>query len=527
MNRLAISFLLCFAIVCGIGKTIAQSATFEAENGLLVHWGESVMITVPTPPVDYIRYTLQITGPDGEVLEKQPVRGVEFEWSVQDVQMDGRYKFQFMPSFHLNREVASQLVAMRNAGDEAGINRIRKANNLIDEATVYYATFQVRDGQPVNPLQLEDMLDAALYKPAMNNRSSLLTASVDNQIFESVSGEKTPDFGSNANFEKIHQIASQIFTTDVIAQLSLCVGQDCISGESFGFTTVRLKENNLRIEFTDTSNSSSFPTTDWMLEANSNLNGGESYFRIIDQSAGKNILTVMANAPTNSLVISESGNLGLGTPTPGQFEINVEDGDTPTMRLSQNSSVGWSPQIWDVAGNETNFFVRDATNGALLPFKILPGSRTNSLKISANAVGMNNDLHLAGNVVPIADESLQHDVTPLQNALPLIGQLNPVSWSFSETDHTAEIELPEGRQYGLTAQQVEQVMPDLVHSHVLGSNESGSENQLKGVNYDALVPFLIKAIQEQQELIEIQDQRIKALEAVLTTFAEASEGSGK
>jgi Chaperone of endosialidase len=62
----------------------------------------------------------------------------------------------------------------------------------------------------------------------------------------------------------------------------------------------------------------------------------------------------------------------------------VADGDSPTMRLEQNGSSGFTPQTWDVAGNETNFFIRDATNGSRLPFRIQPGAPTNSLFVTAD-----------------------------------------------------------------------------------------------------------------------------------------------
>ena len=55
---------------------------------------------------------------------------------------------------------------------------------------------------------------------------------------------------------------------------SLCVGDDCLAAESFGFDTLRLKENNLRIHFDDTSVAASFPANDWRLYANDSANGG-------------------------------------------------------------------------------------------------------------------------------------------------------------------------------------------------------------------------------------------------------------
>jgi hypothetical protein len=49
----------------------------------------------------------------------------------------------------------------------------------------------------------------------------------------------------------------------------------------------------------------------------------------------------------------------------------------------QNGSSGFGSQIWDMAGNETNFFIRDVTNGSLLPFRIKPRAPKNSLYIDA------------------------------------------------------------------------------------------------------------------------------------------------
>jgi hypothetical protein len=53
--------------------------------------------------------------------------------------------------------------------------------------------------------------------------------------------------------------------------------------------------------------------------------------------------------------------------------------------LEQDNSEGWTPQVWDIAGNESNFFIRDVTNSSNLPFRIKPGAPTNSLYI--NSVG--------------------------------------------------------------------------------------------------------------------------------------------
>lgn len=184
-------------------------------------------------------------------------------------------------------------------------------------------------------------------------------------------------------------IAAQVFATDVIVQGSECIGIDCVNGESFGFDTLRLKENNLRIKFQDTSNSASFPSNDWQITVNDSNNGGANKFAIDDVTAGYAPFVVMAGAGANSLVINNN-RVGFGTSTP-LVELHSVDGDTPTLRLEQNGSNGYRPQTWDVAGNEANFFVRDVTNGSKLPFRIKPGANENSLFIqSSGNVNLNS-----------------------------------------------------------------------------------------------------------------------------------------
>ncbi|WP_372768527.1 tail fiber domain-containing protein [Pseudoalteromonas sp.] len=174
--------------------------------------------------------------------------------------------------------------------------------------------------------------------------------------------------------------ADIVHLDDVIIDGSNCVGFDCVNGENFGFDTIRLKENNVRIHFQDTSTTSSFPKRDWRIVINDSTNGGKEYFSIEDTDAARRPLTLIGGAPSNSLYINNNGNVGFGTSTPA-VDLHVTSGNTPTLRLEQDGSSGFSPQIWDVAGNEANFFVRDTTNGSTLPIRLYPGAPSNSLVV--------------------------------------------------------------------------------------------------------------------------------------------------
>jgi hypothetical protein len=158
---------------------------------------------------------------------------------------------------------------------------------------------------------------------------------------------------------------------------------DCVNGESFGFDTIRLKENNLRIKADDTSTSASFPKNDWQITFNETANGGLEKFSIDDITGGRTPFTIEAGAPSNSLYVDDGGRIGLGTNTP-VVELHVKDGDSPTLRLEQDGSSGFTPQTWDLAGNETNFFVRDVTNGSKLPLKIKPNAPTSSIFVEGS-----------------------------------------------------------------------------------------------------------------------------------------------
>ena len=72
-----------------------------------------------------------------------------------------------------------------------------------------------------------------------------------------------------------------------------------------------------------------------------------------------------------------------GPPSP----TSISRSSARTRRRSastRTASGGFTPQTWDVGGNEANFFVRDVTGGSKLPFRIRPGAPTSSVDITAN-----------------------------------------------------------------------------------------------------------------------------------------------
>jgi hypothetical protein len=200
-------------------------------------------------------------------------------------------------------------------------------------------------------------------------------------------------------------VFDQVIPDDLIVQGSICAGIDCVNNEDFGFDTIRLKENNTRIQFNDTSNTAGFPTNNWQIRANSSASGGANFLAFVDQGAngfsetGTIVFEVDAGAPANSLKVASNGKVGFRTATP-VLDLHTNTTDTPAIRLEQNNSGGFSAQTWDIAGNEASFFIRDVTGGSRLPFRIRPGAPSSSIDISATGdVGIGSasplaDLHL-------------------------------------------------------------------------------------------------------------------------------------
>lgn len=174
----------------------------------------------------------------------------------------------------------------------------------------------------------------------------------------------------------------QLVADDQIVQGSVCVGIDCVNNESFGFDTLRMKENNLRIKFEDTS-VGGMPSNSWQIIANDSASGGASYLGIDDVTGGLAPVRWLAGAPANSLVVDPQGRVGVGTAVP-VLDLHALSSNTPALRQEQNNTNGFTAQTWDVAGNETNFFVRDVTGGSRLPLRIRPGAPHASLDVAGN-----------------------------------------------------------------------------------------------------------------------------------------------
>ena len=314
------------------------------------------------PSGDYEAVRLTVAGPEGIYFQQDFGAGEVPGFSIFDqagqVLPDGTYNFELSTAPRVS-------VADRRAMESVPQNQRGLLGLSAGEGLVEAGTFRIFGGAIVT--------DTGAVEP----------------------GAERPAIAERAAGQQEIAQRDQVIADDLIVQGSECVGMDCSNGYNFGFDTQVYRENNLRVFFDDTSNSGSFPSNDWRLTANDSANGGASYFSIDDATGGTMPFKVAAGAPNNALFVksaaSNAAQIGVGTASP-VVTFHGVGGNTPALRLEQNGSSGFQAQTWDLAGNETNFFVRDVTNGSDLPFRIKPGAGDDALFIEAGGnVGLGTD----------------------------------------------------------------------------------------------------------------------------------------
>ncbi|HXQ70102.1 MAG TPA: tail fiber domain-containing protein, partial [Pyrinomonadaceae bacterium] len=400
--------ILCvvFVVTC-CSAAWAQSddrSQFAAVTGM----GSSIRWDVAGP---HAAVTLTVATPDGQVISKEFSAGNSPEFRLVDANgerlPDGQYVYEIRVTPIIGKEVKDKLKLSREKGNSDEVQRDFKRRGVLpSRAQVQSGSFTVTNGM-------------VLVAGAASEGGRPGRAAVDQPAAPTAPAAAAPSGRTNFKILRHHpsfMVFDQVIPDDLIVQGSACVGLDCVNNENFGFDTIRVKENNTRIQFDDTSSSAGFATNNWQIRANDSASGGASFLGIVDQGATANsdtgtiVFAVDAGAAANSLRVGSNSKIGLRTATPA-LDIHANTSDTPAIRLEQNNSGGFSAQTWDIGANEANFFVRDLTGGSRLSFRIRPGAPTSSIDIAASGnVGINNSspsttLDVSGNIVLVGSES--------------------------------------------------------------------------------------------------------------------------
>lgn len=129
----------------------------------------------------------------------------------------------------------------------------------------------------------------------------------------------------------VSQAAGPDLDADLLVGGSECIGFDCVNGEAFIADTLKLRQNNLRIYFNDTSSTAAFPSNDWRITINDYANGGRNYFSIDDVTGGK-----------SGILVAPGGGVGIGTvdQPQGKLDVNTSIAVNGTGTVTTNEVAG-------------------------------------------------------------------------------------------------------------------------------------------------------------------------------------------
>lgn len=157
--------------------------------------------------------------------------------------------------------------------------------------------------------------------------------------------------------------------------------------------------------------------------------------------------------------------------------------------LAPYGSAGGAVSNWD--GSDIKMVIRNSGNvgiGTAYPAYTLDVSGT----IRAN------------NVSP-SDIRFKENVVSVESALDKVLNLQGVAFNWKRAEYKDK-NFPEGKHYGVIAQEIEKVLPEVV--------TTGADST-KSVAYTEIIPVLIEAIKEQQKLIEQQAAELKEIRALV------------
>jgi hypothetical protein len=167
---------------------------------------------------------------------------------------------------------------------------------------------------------------------------------------------------------------------------------------------------------------------------------------------------------------------------------NVDDHMHFSTNGSERMRINSNGKVEVIASGQT--YVHHINNGT---YSWLTGTDGNNYNFYSAEGTLRGKLTVAGVFTDTSDQAYKKDIKDIGYGLAEVKQLQPRAYKMEVNDED---------QLGFIAQEMEQVIPEVV------SGEEGS----KGLAYGHLVPVLVKAMQEQQTLIESLTDRIAQLE---------------
>ncbi|MBI1803742.1 MAG: tail fiber domain-containing protein [Ignavibacteriae bacterium] len=196
-----------------------------------------------------------------------------------------------------------------------------------------------------------------------------------------------------------------------------------------------------------------------------------------------------SNSGDNSVGVTGSASGTSTTGVSGTGTIGVKGASS----TGGGSSAGVSGVSTDVGGTG----VRGEANSGSEAYGVW------GLSASGYAGYFTGDVHYTGTLTGPSDAKLKENIQAVSSILSKVVALEPHTFNFKKGSEYADMNFANGRHYGLIAQEVEKVFPDLVSEAAHRSTDRTKQPiQYKSVNYVEMIPILVQAIKEQQSMID-------------------------
>ena len=227
-----------------------------------------------------------------------------------------------------------------------------------------------------------------------------------------------------------------------------------------------------------------------------NTNNSER-FRI--NSSG--LVGIGNTAPISTLTIGNATGTIPGEitlyPTTGSFE----GGQINIKKSLVGSTADWIIDQYGTSASEARLRIFNTTeaNGIIIKENGFIGMGTSNPTVRLQVAG---DI-IANSIAGSSDSRFKTNILPIENPLQKVLKLQGVTFDWKTKEFPNRM-FSENRALGFIAQEVEQVIPEVVQT------ENSTEG-FKSVQYDKVVALLVEAIKEQQKQIEQLQQKVKEL----------------
>ncbi|MCP4753245.1 MAG: tail fiber domain-containing protein [Proteobacteria bacterium] len=221
----------------------------------------------------------------------------------------------------------------------------------------------------------------------------------------------------------------------------------------------------------------------------------------VGPNAADGSFRIAESAVADRIVIAKTtGNVGIGTSLLGA-KLNVVEANANSwagVYQSSDSAVKVFLGISDRNGDAAqDYGIWAEAPRAYFSGNVGIGTTVPNYTLDVRGtVGNNTTTHHS-------DRRWKRNIEPLEYSLEKVTNLRGVSFEWRR-DEFQEMNFSEDRHIGVVAQEVEKVLPELVHT---------GNDGFKSVEYANMVPMLIEAIKEQQNQIEELKNRIRQIEA--------------